>query len=126
MCSMSAADIGSVLQMRDQIITLAALWQVDLVIVEDTSSGMGLIQLLKEQSRLNVVGRKPDADKETRMRRQQGASKRVASCSRAKPPGLPISRKSSLTFRVAATMTRSTRCCCFSSGSRKTSTVTSR
>jgi len=58
--------------MREQIIALAALWQVDLVIVEDTSSGMGLIQLLKEQSRLNVVGRKPDADKETRMCRQQG------------------------------------------------------
>jgi predicted phage terminase large subunit-like protein len=61
-----------VTQMRDQITALAAQWQVDLVIVEDTSSGMGLIQLLKEQSRLNVVGCKPDADKETRMCRQQG------------------------------------------------------
>jgi predicted phage terminase large subunit-like protein len=61
-----------VLQMREQIIALAAQWQVDLVIVEDTSSGMGLIQLLKEQPRLDVVGRKPDADKETRMSRQQG------------------------------------------------------
>ena len=61
----------SVLQMRDQIIALAAQWQVDLVLVEDTSSGMGLIQLLNEQSRLNVVGRRPDADKETRMCRQQ-------------------------------------------------------
>jgi hypothetical protein len=29
-----------VLQMRDQIVALAALWQVDLVLVEDTSSGM--------------------------------------------------------------------------------------
>jgi predicted phage terminase large subunit-like protein len=61
-----------VLQMRDQIVALAALWQVDLVLVEDTSSGMGLIQLLREQSRLDVIGRKPDADKETRMCRQQG------------------------------------------------------
>jgi predicted phage terminase large subunit-like protein len=68
---MSAADWG-VLQMREQIIALAELWQADLVIVEDTSSGMGLIQLLKEETRVNVVGRRPDADKETRMCRQQG------------------------------------------------------
>jgi predicted phage terminase large subunit-like protein len=61
-----------VLQMHDQIIALAAQWQVDLVIVEDTSSGMGLIQLLQERPRLSVFGRKPDADKETRMCRQQG------------------------------------------------------
>ena len=62
----------SVLQMREQIVALAGQWQVDLVIVEDTSSGMGLIQMLREQSRLDVVGRKPDTDKETRMCRQQG------------------------------------------------------
>jgi predicted phage terminase large subunit-like protein len=62
----------TVMQMREQIIALAAQWQVDLVIVEDTSSGMGLIQLLKEQTRLDIVGRRPDADKETRMSRQQG------------------------------------------------------
>ena len=61
-----------VMQMREQIIALAAQWQVDLVIIEDTSSGMGLIQLLKEQTRLDVIGRNPDADKETRMSRQQG------------------------------------------------------
>ena len=62
----------TVMQMREQIIALAAEWQVDLVIVEDTSSGMGLIQLLKEEPRLDVVGRKPDTDKLTRMSRQQG------------------------------------------------------
>ena len=62
----------SVMQMREQIIALAAQWQVDLVIVEDTSSGMGLIQLLKEEPDLDVIGRKPDADKVTRMSRQQG------------------------------------------------------
>jgi len=62
----------TVMQMREQIIALAAQWQVDLVIIEDASSGMGLIQLLKEQTRLDVVGRRPDADKETRMSRQQG------------------------------------------------------
>jgi phage terminase large subunit-like protein len=62
----------TVLQMCEQIIGLAALWQVDLVLVEDTSSGMGLIQLLKEQPRLDVVGRQSDTDKVTRMSRQQG------------------------------------------------------
>lgn len=62
----------TVMQMREQIIALAAQWEVDLVIVEDTSSGVGLIQLLREQPRLNVVGRRPDGDKETRMSRQQG------------------------------------------------------
>jgi predicted phage terminase large subunit-like protein len=62
----------TVMQMREQIIELAGQWQVDLVIVEDTSSGMGLIQLLKEVPRLDVGGRKPDTDKVTRMSRQQG------------------------------------------------------
>src|SRR5205807_9803566 len=38
----------------------------------DTSSGMGLIQLLQEEPGLNVRGRHPDADKVTRMSRQQG------------------------------------------------------
>jgi predicted phage terminase large subunit-like protein len=61
----------TVIEMREQIIGLVAQWQVDLVIVEDTSSGMGLIQLLKEK-RLDVVGRQPDTDKVTRMSRQQG------------------------------------------------------
>src|SRR5215472_349832 len=62
----------TVMQMREQIIALAGRWTADLVIIEDTSSGMGLIQLLKEASRLNVIGRRPDADKLTRMSRQQG------------------------------------------------------
>jgi predicted phage terminase large subunit-like protein len=61
----------TVMQMRQQIATLAAAFRVDLVIVEDTSSGMGLIQLLREQSHLNVVGRSPRGDKETRMCRHQ-------------------------------------------------------
>jgi predicted phage terminase large subunit-like protein len=58
--------------MREHILALAVKWTVDLVIVEDTSSGMGLIQLLREGSSLNVIGRKPTVDKETRMSRQQG------------------------------------------------------
>jgi predicted phage terminase large subunit-like protein len=62
----------SVLQMRDQIAALAEHWKPDLVLIEDTSSGMGLIQLLKEQSWLSIVGRHPKDDKETRMCRHQG------------------------------------------------------
>jgi predicted phage terminase large subunit-like protein len=58
--------------MQNQITELAEQWKPDLVLVEDTSSGMGLIQLLKEQSCLSVVGRHPKDDKETRMSRHQG------------------------------------------------------
>ena len=54
------------------IIALAQRWRVDLVIIEDTSSGMVLIQLVTEQTRLNVVGRHPNVDKVTRLSRQQG------------------------------------------------------
>jgi predicted phage terminase large subunit-like protein len=61
-----------VTQMRDQIIPLATRWGVDLVIIEDTASGMSLIPLLKEQTPLEVVGRHPNVDKVTRMSRQQG------------------------------------------------------
>jgi predicted phage terminase large subunit-like protein len=42
-----------------------------LILVEDTSTGMGLIQLLKEHPCINVIGRRPKDDKETRMARQQ-------------------------------------------------------
>jgi predicted phage terminase large subunit-like protein len=62
----------TVLQMRDQIAALAKQWKPNLVLVEDTSSGTGLIQLLREQSRLDIVGRCPKGDKETRMSRHQG------------------------------------------------------
>jgi predicted phage terminase large subunit-like protein len=62
----------TVLQMRDQISALVQQWKPDLVLIEDTSSGTGLIQLLKEQSWLSVVGRHPKDDKETRMFRHQG------------------------------------------------------
>jgi predicted phage terminase large subunit-like protein len=61
-----------VLQMRDQIAARAAEFAPDLVIIEDTSSGTGLIQLLKEQSLVSVIGRHPRDNKETRMCRHQG------------------------------------------------------
>ncbi len=58
----------TVLQMRDRIKGLVREWNVDLVIVEDTSSGMGLVQLLKEEPHINVIGQQPKADKQVRMR----------------------------------------------------------
>jgi predicted phage terminase large subunit-like protein len=62
----------TVMQMRDRIVALAREWNVDLVIIEDTSSGMGLIQILRAETLLNVIGRHPDADKRTRMSRHEG------------------------------------------------------
>jgi predicted phage terminase large subunit-like protein len=62
----------TLISMTAQILALALRWNADQVIVEDTSTGSGLIQLLKEQRRINVVGRRPNDDKETRMARQQG------------------------------------------------------
>jgi len=47
------------MQMRQQITALAEQWRAALVIVEDTSSGMGFIQLLRESSQLNVIGATP-------------------------------------------------------------------
>jgi predicted phage terminase large subunit-like protein len=57
---------------RAAMAALASCWTADLIIVEDTSSGMSLIQLLREHRSINVIGRRPKDDKETRMVRQQG------------------------------------------------------
>jgi predicted phage terminase large subunit-like protein len=62
----------TVLEMRDRIKALACQWDTTHVIVEDTASGMGLIQILREQTRLSVIGRHPKEDKQTRLSRHQG------------------------------------------------------
>ena len=62
----------TVLQMRDRIKALARQWNVGLVIIEDTSSGFGLIQLLRDEHSLDVIGRQPKGDKEVRMLRHEG------------------------------------------------------
>jgi predicted phage terminase large subunit-like protein len=62
----------TVLQMRDRIQALAREWNADMVVVEDTSSGMGLIQILRQETSLNVVGRHPKDDKKVRMLRHEG------------------------------------------------------
>jgi predicted phage terminase large subunit-like protein len=62
----------TVVLMRDRIKALARDWKVDLVLIEDTSSGMGLIQMLREEQSLNLIGRQPKGDKLTRMLRHEG------------------------------------------------------
>jgi predicted phage terminase large subunit-like protein len=62
----------TILEMQSQIIALASLWTVTHVIVENTASGMGLVQLLREQTSLPVFGNHPKDDKETRLSRHQG------------------------------------------------------
>lgn len=62
----------TILQMKSHVERLSNEWNVNLVIIEDTSSGMGLIQILREQTQLNVVGRHPKDNKETRMARHEG------------------------------------------------------
>jgi predicted phage terminase large subunit-like protein len=62
----------TVLEMQRRIEALAGQWEATHIIVEDTASGMGLIQLLKEQTQLPVIGQHPTDDKETRMSRHEG------------------------------------------------------
>jgi predicted phage terminase large subunit-like protein len=62
----------TVLEMKARITTLSSQWDATHIIVEDTASGMGLIQLLREQTRLAIIGQHPTDDKETRMRRHEG------------------------------------------------------
>jgi predicted phage terminase large subunit-like protein len=61
-----------IMQLKDRILTMAAQWKPELVIVEDTSSGTSLIPLLREQPRLSVIGHKPKDGKEPRMARHAG------------------------------------------------------
>jgi predicted phage terminase large subunit-like protein len=62
----------TVLEMQRRITALASRWKATHIIVEDTASGMGLIQLLREQTQLPVIGQHPTDDKETRMSRHEG------------------------------------------------------
>jgi predicted phage terminase large subunit-like protein len=62
----------TVLEMKRRITTLATQWEVTHIIVEDTASGMGLIQLLREQTQSPVIGQHSTDDKETRMSRHEG------------------------------------------------------
>ena len=62
----------SVLEMQNRITARASQWEATHIIIEDTASGMGLIQLLKEQTQLPVIGQHSTDDKETRLSRHEG------------------------------------------------------
>jgi predicted phage terminase large subunit-like protein len=62
----------TVVEMQRRITALASQWDATHIIIEDTASGMGLIQLLKEQTRLPVIGQHSKDDKETRLSRHEG------------------------------------------------------
>ena len=57
----------TVMEICRQIGLLAREWNVELVLIEDTNSGMGVIQILRESSPFNIVGWTPKETKESRM-----------------------------------------------------------
>jgi predicted phage terminase large subunit-like protein len=62
----------TVRKMFDRINGLAREWNVDAVVIEDTSSGMGLVQMLRDETSLNVKAQQPKGDKLARMSRHEG------------------------------------------------------
>jgi predicted phage terminase large subunit-like protein len=62
----------TVLEMQKRIAALASQWEATHILVEDTASGMGLIQLLHEQTHLPVIGQHSTDNKETRLSRHEG------------------------------------------------------
>jgi predicted phage terminase large subunit-like protein len=61
----------SILEIYRRIKMLASDWKVERAIIEDTSSGMGLIQMFRQNSNLVVRRQRLDADKQTRMERHE-------------------------------------------------------
>jgi len=62
----------TVLEMQKRITALASQWDVTHTIIQDTASGRGLIQLLREQTHLPVIGQHSTDNKETRLSRHEG------------------------------------------------------
>jgi predicted phage terminase large subunit-like protein len=106
----------TVLEMQEHVKALASQWDVTHVIVEDTSSGMRLIQILREQTRLSVIGRHPKDDKETRLSRHQGRFEAGRILLPTRRRGSQILRMNSSRSLVAVMTIRSTHCYCFSIG----------
>jgi predicted phage terminase large subunit-like protein len=61
-----------IMEALDNINRLSREWRADLVIVENTSSGVSLIPLLIERTSMNVIGSNPSGKKKVRMARHQG------------------------------------------------------
>jgi predicted phage terminase large subunit-like protein len=62
----------TVLEMESHIRSWADRWNPSQVLIEDTSTGMGLIQLLRERTHLPVIGRRSKFSKEARLTHHQG------------------------------------------------------
>jgi predicted phage terminase large subunit-like protein len=62
----------TVMQMHDRIKALAVGWKVNQILIEDTASGMGLVQILKDNRSLWAIGRRSNLSKVVRMARHEG------------------------------------------------------
>jgi len=62
----------TVMQMHDRIKALVTQWKVDQILIEDTASGMGLVQILKDDPSLWAVGRRSNLSKLVRMAQHEG------------------------------------------------------
>jgi len=62
----------TVMQMHDRIKALALEWKVDQILIEDTASGMGLVQILKDDRSLWAIGRRSNLSKVVRMAQHEG------------------------------------------------------
>jgi predicted phage terminase large subunit-like protein len=62
----------TVMQMHDRIKALAVEWRVDQILIEDTASGMGLLQILRHDRSLSAIGRRPTVSKVVRMAQHEG------------------------------------------------------
>ncbi len=49
--------------LRQQVLALAQVWKPNVVLIEDTASGQSLLQTLKVETRLPIIGIKPKGDK---------------------------------------------------------------
>ena len=63
----------TIMQMEAKIRELTAKWSPNVLRIEDTSAGTSLIQILKSNSQLNVLGVQPKDDKVTRLMRHIGS-----------------------------------------------------
>jgi len=62
----------TVMQMHDRIRALAVEWKIDQILIEDTASGMGLVQILKDDHSLWAIGRRSNLSKVVRMAQHEG------------------------------------------------------
>jgi predicted phage terminase large subunit-like protein len=62
----------NVMQMQSMLLEMRQRLSAGTIVIEDTATGMGLIQLLRQNPGLNIIGRHPKDDKVTRVSQCQG------------------------------------------------------